>query len=148
MSNFMSLRERLSDLTAQWPAAVFRLVRLLSARIPTEAEEEEEKEEEGGWEKKENRCRSPSDSAESATMQPGTMCWIGSLYISLPFGHSNATLPYEGTSTRSTCSKQNAIGDQLLRAPPCSDCFSDRHSHLQEGGGSLVYKLFCRSPNN
>ena len=52
MSNFMSLRERLSDLTAQWPAAVFRLVRLLSARIPTEAEEEEEKEEEGGGRKK------------------------------------------------------------------------------------------------
>lgn len=68
-------------------------------------------------EKKKKSCRSPSDSGESLTMQPGTMCWIGSLYISLPFGHSNATLPYEGTSTRSTCSKQNAIGDQLRRPP-------------------------------
>lgn len=73
-------------------------------------------------------------SAESSSMQPGTMCWIGSLYISLPFGHSNATLPYEGSSTRSTCSKQNAIGDQLQRPPSSSDCFSDRHSRLQEEG--------------
>lgn len=83
--------------------------------------------------RKKKKC--PSDSAESASMQPGTMCWIGSLYISLPFGHSNATLPYEGSSTRSTCSKQNATGDQLQRPPSGSDCFSDRHSHLQERGG-------------
>lgn len=67
--------------------------------------------------------------------RPGTMCWIGSLFINLPFGrgrHSNATLPYEGTSTHSTCSKQNAIRDQLQpRGPwtvPSSDCFSNRHS--------------------
>lgn len=118
---------------------------LSSARIPTEGEAEEEKKK-----RKKGLQVSPSDSGESATVQPGTMCWIGSLYISLPFGHSNATLPYEGTSTRSTCSKQNAIGDQLQRPPSCSDCFSDRHSHLQDRGGVVVavYKLFCQSPNN
>lgn len=31
----------------------------------------------------------------------------------MPFGRSNATLPYEGASARSTCSEQNATGDQL-----------------------------------
>lgn len=84
----------------------------------------------GGGEKK--AAGLPSDSGESAAMQSWTMCWIGSLYISLPFGPSNATLPYEGTSTRTTCSKQNTTGDRLQRTPPSSDCFSDRHSHLQE----------------
>lgn len=77
----------------------------------------------------------------------------------LPFGRSNATLPYEGTSTRSTCSKQNAIRDQLQRTPtptPRSDCFSDRRSHVQEGGGSincsrqlnnlLEIVIYCQGP--
>lgn len=60
---------------------------------------------------KEEKKRGPAETAP----QPGTMCWTGSLYISLPFGPSNATLPYEGSSSRSTCSKQNAIGAQPPR---------------------------------
>lgn len=101
---------------------------------------------------KNKSCRSPSDSGESAAMQSWTMCWIGSLYISLPFGHSNATLPYEGTSTRSTCSKQNTIGDRLQRNPPTPspspDCLRQTLSLTRERGEWGGDKLFSQSPNN
>lgn len=113
-SDFMLLTE--SQRTTQCPAALFRLVH------PHRRNE------------KRKSCRSPTDSGESAAMQSGTMCWIGSLYISLPFGHSNATLPYEGTSTRSTCSKQNAIGDQLQRPPLLGLFFRQTLSRTREGG--------------
>ena len=79
MSNFMSLTEWQLDLTAQWPAAVFRLVRLLSARIPTEEEEEEEEEkeeggeegEEGGGRKKKIPAGLPQTAERAQPCSPG-----------------------------------------------------------------------------
>ena len=104
------------------PLGCARRARQPGVRGRSSQENREEKEKRRRRRRKGQSCRSPPRREGADTCSPGTMCWIGSLYISLPFGLAKAPLPYEGAATRSTCSKQNATGDQLQRPPPPPPC--------------------------